>query len=438
MAAKVKFFIKTVKEVKNSINNDEVNIRLRFSNGRSFDLTAQSGKQINPDYWNNEKGIVRQRAAFTNSIEFQKGLDSIKAHILKEFDETADKSIINAEWLIKTIDKFYNPNKYLQNNHTLFSYIQYFVANADKRINPKTGNPICYKMQREYEVTFEYLKKYAEIYGEPDFADIDLDFYQKFLEVLRNEDLQPNTVGKKVQTLKIFLNAATEIGINHHLKYKSKNFKTISEEADNIYLTKEEIQKLYEYDLSKNPSYERVRDVFVVGCWTGLRYSDLPQMELERVDNDIIKITQQKTGNKATIPIHPIVNEILEKYDGKLPKAISNQKFNDYIKKVAEEAKINSIIVMNENRNGVISERHYFKHELISSHTVRRSFCTNAYKDGIPSIAIMAISGHTTEKAFLKYIKADKEEHARIVLDVWKNDKYKLKKNINDLEDYSI
>ena len=102
-----------------------------------------------------------------------------------------------------------------------------------------------------------------------------------------------------------------------------------------------------------------------------------------------------------------------------MPKPISNQKFNDYLKEAAKEAEINSIFVKTVNENGMRIEKKYPKHEIISTHAARRSFCTNAFKDGIPTLHIMSISGHKTEKAFLKYIKVDGEEHAKKVLQMW-------------------
>ena len=109
----------------------------------------------------------------------------------------------------------------------------------------------------------------------------------------------------------------------------------------------------------------------------------------------------------------------MEKYYGKLPKPISNQKYNDYLKEAAKLAELNSIFIKTVSINGMKVEKKYPKYKLISSHTARRSFCTNAYKDGIPTLSIMAISGHKTEKAFLKYIKVDGEEHAKKVLEMW-------------------
>jgi integrase len=427
MAAKIKFFIRIAKS--KTINSNDANIRVRFSNGRQFDLTALSNFQINPDFWNNDKGVVRQRAEFADSKYLQNKLDDLASLIKKEFQNTPDNSNINNEWLTDAIDKFSNPDKYLQENTNLFGFIQHFIKNSDKRVNPDTGNPVTYKMKREYEVTFKYLKEYAIEYGEPDFVDIDLEFYQRFIDFLRNykiemkdktiKNLSNNTIGKKIQTLKIFLNAATEQGINHYQKYKSRSFKAISEESDNIYLTKEELTKFYEYDFSNKPYLERVRDLFIVASWTGVRFSDLQQITPDKIKDDFIRLKQKKTSNKVVIPVHKTVRDILNKYNGKLPKPISNQKYNEYLKEAARIAEIKSIFIKTVSLKGLKVEKRYPKHELICSHSARRSFCTNAYKDNIPTLAIMAISGHRTEKAFLKYIKADGEEHANKVLQMW-------------------
>lgn len=412
--AKVKLFIRT------SARNKESNIRLRFYNGRLFDLTANTNKQINPSYWNNKKGIVRQMVEFEESEKLQEVLNMLTRHILVEYDREPDKSMVDKDWLNITIDKFYNPNKYLQDNTTLFRYIQHFINNSTTRINHKTGNPVSYKMRREYDVTYRYLREYARVYKEPDFIDIDLEFYQQFVDFLRKKGLATNTIGKKIQTLKIFLNTATDQGINNFQKYKSRNFTAISEESDNIYLTKQELKKLYEFDFTSNPKLERVRDMFIVACWTGLRYSDLQQITSDKIKGEYIELKQKKTGGKVVIPIHPTVMEIINKYKGILPKAISNQKYNDYLKEAAKKVGLNEIFVKYKSYNGMKHEKKYAKYELISSHTARRSFCTNAYKDNIPTLAIMAISGHKTEQAFLKYIKADGQEHAEKVLNAWK------------------
>jgi site-specific recombinase XerD len=430
MTINVKFFIRVSKKSK-----DEATIRVRVNKGRQS-MYAKTEIQVKPDHWSNRTGTYAQRAELEDRDDKVKKLDDLKKYIKDKYLDLSNKDNINSDWLNKTIDQSFNPDKYLPENVSLFGFIKYhFIDNVDKRTNPDTGQPINYRTKLEYSNTFRLLKKYSQEYGEPDFIDIDLEFYNNFVYFLRHQKviikdkegnivkekyLAVNTIGKKIRTLKVFLNAATEKGINKYMKYKSKNFKAISEEADNIYLTKEELTQFYKHDLSKKPYLEKVRDLFVVAAWTGVRYSDIQQIRPERITDNIFTIKQQKkTGKKAVIPINGVVWNIINKYKGKLPKPISNQKFNDYLKEAARLAKINSVFIKTENINGMRIEKKYPKHELISTHTARRSFCTNAYKDNIPTLSIMAISGHRTEKAFLKYIKVDGEEHAKKVLEMW-------------------
>ena len=419
--AKIKYFIRTSKK------SSAANIRIRFTQGRLFDIFANSQKSIDPQYWNNTKGDVRQRIEFKDGSKLQEDLDLLATHITKEFSKVSDKSKIDNEWLTQIIDHFYFPEKYVEKTESLFHFIQNFIDHSDTRLNLKTGTPVCYKMRREYQVTFNYLKEYALKVRKLDFIDIDLEFYNQFVDFLRKKGLAQNTIGKKIQTLKIFLNSAYEQGVNPYTKYKSRNFKTLTEESENIYLNEDEIQKFYNFDFSGNERLEKVRDLFIVACWTGFRFSDISQVTNENIKDEIISIRQTKTKDKVSVPVHPIVKAILDKYDNELPKPISNQKFNNYLKEAAQLAGIDEIVKKSISHKGMKVEKSFHKFELISSHSGRRSFCTNAYKMGIPTLAIMSISGHKTEKAFLKYIKADDKDHAHKVLEAWKKSSNHLK-----------
>jgi integrase len=415
---RVKFFI-SAKKAKES------NLLVRFFNSNLFDVTAKTGIQFNPDFWSHKKGSVL--SSFPASEKLQKKIESLEVFIKSEYDALPDKTRLYKtngnrakEWLNDTIERFNNPGKYEAGKNDLFAYIQNFVAKSKTRINPKTGNPVSYKMRREYEVTFDYLKQFADSKKKYyDFADIDLEFYNDFVAYLTDEGLAVNTVGKKIQTLKIFLNDATEQGVNKTLKFKSKNFKTLKEESDSIYLNVVELTQFYNHDFSQNKRLERVRDTFIVGCWTGLRFSDLAQVTPDRIKGDRIELRQSKTGKKVIIPVHPTTKEILHKYNNVLPEPISNQNFNGYLKEAAKLAGLNSVFIKSISRKGMKTEKKYYYHEIISSHTARRSFCTNLYEMGVPTLSIMAISGHRTEQAFLKYIKVSPEKHASIVMQVY-------------------
>jgi len=135
-------------------------------------------------------------------------------------------------------------------------------------------------------------------------------------------------------------------------------------------------------------------------------------------------LTQQKTQNRVTIPIHPTVKEILAKYPNGLPKCPPNQVFNRYLKDLGKKLpQLDTDFEKVLTRGGVADPKTYKKYELLQSHTARRSFATNEYLNGTPTITIMAITGHRTEKSFLAYIKADSLQHAMLLAEHWKKRK---------------
>lgn len=259
------------------------------------------------------------------------------------------------------------------------------------------------------------------------FNDISLDFYhdlKKFMvEVKKYND---NTQNKHTGILKFFLNEATERKENVNLEYKSRRFSTPRKAVDSIYLNEAEIQLLIQLDLALEPRLEKVRDLFIVGCFTGLRFSDLTSIRAENISPDFnyFKTKTVKTEEFLEIPIHPVVRRVMEKYEGKtsnyLPPSISNQKMNEYLKEIGRLANLSEDVALFQKKGMTRTQKKVSKFELITCHTARRSFATNEYLAGTPTYTIMAITGHRTEKAFLTYIKVTKRQFARQLSDIWK------------------
>jgi integrase len=208
------------------------------------------------------------------------------------------------------------------------------------------------------------------------------------------------------------MSAANDRGINVPNDYTKKSFKKPNEESFSIYLNESELSLLY--NKSGLPLYlERVRDLFLIGCYTGLRFSDLTQLKKENITaENTINITTQKTNQKVVVPIHPVVKEIFKKYDYKLPKMPSNQKFNEYLKEVAKLAGLKEPVTIESTKGSFRVSETTEKYNLVTSHTARRSFATNAFLSDMPSISIMKITGHKTESAFMKYIKMSAKDNA--------------------------
>lgn len=426
--ATTRFFTKTITQKKNAL----VPIYVRLRSGRKIDITVKADILIKPENWSNQTQKAKQKADIflfktgeankenNGRQSFNDTIIDLRRTIELELMHTRQEEI-TADWLKNVISKYWNPDKF---RTSLYKYIESFIEKSKTKPNNKTGRPVGYRMQREYEVTFEYLKKYAAKKERVlDFKDINIDFYDSFVDYLQEEKLAVNTIGKKIQTLKTFLNSAYEEGVNTYEAYKSKKFKKLSEEAETIYLNEQELQTIYSHDFSESPRLDRVRDLFLVGCWTGCRFSDLAQVKPENITDGLIQVKQAKTEKKVLIPLHPVVTSILNKYKGDLPEPISNQKFNVALKEVAELAKIKDPVHKAITKGGVKTSKLYKKHELVTTHTARRSFATNLYKSGFPSLSIMAITGHTTEESFLKYIKVTPDEHAKKLQDHWESNK---------------
>jgi integrase len=161
------------------------------------------------------------------------------------------------------------------------------------------------------------------------------------------------------------------------------------------------------------------RDLFVLGCLTGFRFSDYSNIKPEEIRGGMLYVNQTKTLSTVVVPLRIDAKRILiDKYNMQMPQ-ISNPNFNYYIKEVVRLAGIDELIKITHKRGNKIIEETRPKYEWIMSHTCRRSFCTNEFLDGTPANLIMAISGHKTEKAFRKYIKADQVQKAHMIKKLW-------------------
>jgi integrase len=410
-------------------------ILIRYKSGE-YAARAKSGIFTTPDWYhfvigNKSDDPYKGKRLITPEMEEIKTYHNDQkakfAEIISKIDEElkiADKN--NSEWLVTVIDKYHNPIKYNPKAtepeiKTLFQFVTKFIEEAPNRKDKNTGRPLTYNNIQQYKATEKHLKDFAKSIRKKDFEflDINQSFYDKYVSFLQEKDFTQNSVGKHIRVLKLMLNEATIQGYNTNAYYNS--FHVFTEETDTIYLNENELQQLKDTNFSKIPHLDRVRDWFLLLAWTGSRFSDLEKVAKTDIKEGFITFRQQKTNAKVVIPLHPVVLEILEKYNYNLPAAITNQRFNEYIKEACRIAGINTTETMTRTVGGELITEKFEKWEHVSSHTGRRSFCTNMYKRGLPTLMIMSISGHKTEKSFLKYIKVKQNEHAEMMKEAWEN-----------------
>lgn len=384
--------------------------------------------KINPKFWNKETQGARETIKLVGYSNFNRRLDDVTREIedtILQYQNSNDNEIPSASDLKKLLDLRLKDISTKKDKLTFVTYFDKFIADSQKgvRVNVSSKKPITQGTVKTYIVTRNILKDFITFTkSKIDFDNIDLDFYGDFTAYLQAKRLQSiNSVGKHIKIIKTIMNEAIEDGLTTNAAYKSKRFVSVQEKADTIYLTESELLKLWKLDLTDEPKLERVRDLFLVGCYTGLRYSDFSVLHPDQIKDGYIETTQKKTGDPVVIPVYHIVDKIVSKYVGVLPRSISNQKTNEYIKEVAKKVPElkNELVSISYTKGGQKITQNIAKYELISTHTARRSFATNEFKAGTPSITIMAITGHKTEKAFLKYIKVTPKEHAQILKLAW-------------------
>lgn len=395
-------------------------IYLMYRFGRNDKLAFSTDLKVLPIYWNEKKMRIRNVVEVLERDTINNRLNELQAVVEAYIVRQKVKSIKITKESIRAFLLDYVKPQRINNGNALEGFIEDFIKEAPLKINPTTGKRINPARIYVYKKFDEYLKGFEKSKGRKyDFEDINLDFYEDFTIYLQGLKLAANTIAKHIKVLKAILNEATEKGINTNTAYKSRRFKSSEEATESIYLSIDELEKLHTLDLSTNERLNRVRDLFLMGAFTGLRFSDLTRIKSENIKGDYLEIEQQKTGKPVIIPLHPIVSEIWKIYNGKLPTSISNQKFNEYIKEVCKLAGIVEVEQKNKTVGGMRVQSTYKKYELIGSHTARRSFATNLYLSGFPALSIMQITGHKTEGAFMRYIRVKTKQHADLLRKHW-------------------
>jgi len=198
-------------------------------------------------------------------------------------------------------------------------------------------------------------------------------------------------------------------------RFSMKHLKSVTEEVDDVFLTEDELFLLTNLKLT-NVTEKIVRDLFLIGCETALRFSDFTRLEKEHIANNEITITTKKTKRKVVIPIFGRLETILKRNNFCLPKFNGNSTdFNKVIRQVCKKAKIISDFIKSRTINRVNIQEARQKWEMVSSHTCRRTFCTLNYLNGVPAITIMGVSGHKNELSFLRYLKIDAKMSADLL-----------------------
>lgn len=221
--------------------------------------------------------------------------------------------------------------------------------------------------------------------------------------------LMISTVKSIVERTKCMLQKAENAG--YRIDGTFRDFNVRDEETDAIFLSMTDIARIY-YAKGLSRKQAEIRDYFIIGCLTGLRYSDYSRLCPENFTDNKIVIRTKKTKTPVQIPMHPFVKEIIRKYDGTLPAPRCIQYFNKAIKDICKQIGFLELTPYERYIGLDFVSVMKPKFQLISSHTARRSAATNMFLAGIPTYRIMLLTGHKTESSFFRYIRITREENA--------------------------
>ena len=400
--AKVNFYLKDPK----AKIETPIYLFYSFDNQR---LKFAIGQNILPKNWNPEDQKARVRKEVVNHASINgliKTLGDLAGDEYLKAKSSGNR--ITPEYLREKLNEFLF--KGADEMKSLFDYYNEFMETQASSKKERTIKK--YRTLKKHLLDFQKAKA-CKI----SFETLDVVFYEKYMAYyLQDLGMLNNTTGKYISTLKTFLHWATERKYNTRLDFVK--FKAINTCTDIIYLTEKELMKIYNLDLMTNKRLEQVRDSFCFGCFTGLRHSDISTLKKANVKEDKIIMTSFKTRERLEIPLNDYSQEILKKYDYSLPK-ISNQKFNDYVKEVGKLADISDPIILTKYRGAEEVKFEKPKWEFLSSHCGRRTFITLSLEKGMRPEVVMAISGHTTDRSFRKYIKITKQVMTVEMKEVW-------------------
>jgi hypothetical protein len=405
-------------KLKNAEADEATPIFLRlYYHKRRF--TYYLGEKILPDYWNTEnqrpirsnkeykreklpKGII----AANKEIEYT--MSTYRAHLEKVISHFNYENIIPSPTQLKEeLDTILGVIDSPQRAEFLVNYIDDFVKRTNKK--PYTI--------RNYQTTRNHIQEFERVRGKKiKLEEVDLDIYDEFVKFFKEKGSSTNTMGTHIKNLKVFLIDADERGYSVNPDLRKRRFKVMEEQTEAIYLKNSDLNNITELDLVDLPRLDRVRDLFLIGCYTGLRYSDFSQVKKDNIQSvaggKVLRVKMIKTGGLVVIPLKIEVLNILDKYDWLLPKVPSNQKTNEYLKEIGKKVELTEPVVKHITKGGLRVETTVPKWKMLSTHTARRTFATNAYLADVPTISIMRITGHKTEKSFLSYIRISQEDNA--------------------------
>jgi integrase len=337
------------------------------------------------------------------------------------------------------IKMYFSKNHFMKNSKPLLALFKQFIRDTEtgKRLK-KNGERIKKESIDNYGYVYKNLTRFSldtqfdlricdaskltkrELLTEKSYWK---KFYQKFTEYLYKSGCHDNYVGANIKVIRVFFNY-----LKNDKDFFTGDFQRLfyvrKEEVEIFVLSPEQLKFLIHdaaFQEMLTPQQERIKDIFVFGCTTGLRYSDiflLTNKNFEQNNTDwYLKIKSKKTKTFSLIKLPSYAVSIYQKYQSKDPKAsvfgsISLFNFNKNLKQIGELAGFTQTVEVSREKQG---KSHVLKTDKnnpqnrfcdkMSSHMMRRTAITTLLILGMPEHLVRKISGHSSaSNSFNRYV----------------------------------
>ncbi len=382
-------------------------ISISFRRNRKMITT---GISINPKYWDSKKNRIK--TSYSSALVLNSTLEKIAEVARNHFNKYLLKNATpDMDDIQNEVKRFLRPDTF-KVEFSFADAFQEFLIEREKK------NITSFDTLRHYQSFFNRL---IDLYPNLTFDSINSKFHTDYnhhmSKVMKFSD---NYIGFHIKTLKTFMRWAQNKGYHNNEYYKE--MKVIHREVDNVALTLQELDILETLEFSKKDKHLNIiRDLFLLQCYTGLRVSDLMDLEPTNIDyeNNVIRVTTKKTKDKILIGISKRIKNVLDRLPDQKIKKIEDQYYNRAIKEICKFAGFDEKIKIVEFRGTKRITVEYPKYDLVTSHTARRTFITVSLKAGVLPESIMKITGHKDRKSFNKYVKIAQNDAIEEVMKVW-------------------
>lgn len=395
-------------------NETSILLIVRF---QGFRVRLSTKSRVFVAAWDFTKQRVNPIAGSKNYKHINQALEAIERSVKNYLQTIENKNeLISLEQLKKQLNNIITRVISIKPTDNFWDLFDSFVAYKEKTTN--SHKDYTHALRKHLQLT-EVLSGIPLTFEALHYKE------QGFVEHMRNYlyhdainqkgtlGLQVNTIWKQFKNLKAFLNWCFDHAYVE--KFSTKHMQIPTEVPQQVYLTEEELEALENLPLTSEAKI--VRDLFLISCETGMRFSDVSQIEAETCQSGQFEIFPKKTrhkkfSNRILIPLSSRVKRIMGSYENHILPQYAYSKihtFNKLLKEICELAGIDSTITYYRSYKGQSMLYSAKKFELISSHTGRRTFCTLKFLAGMPSHVIMKFSGHSSEQNFLRYLRLEAE-----------------------------